>query len=235
MLFGGWWKAYRAGSPSALGPILTTTGSGITSCADLKGKRIIDRNTGSAGITAQGRALVANCGLKPGDYKSVSVAGGPAKSVQYLIDGTADASTAAVGMGIIAELDAKRGALFVSLDSSPAAWARFRENFPATLKTVEPGKGRAGVKGPLNVAEYPFYLVGAESLSDDAAYQIVKVLWERNEELFGMHARLKSWVKKNYVSESATVPYHPGAVRFYKEVGAWSPGMDALQARLLSQ
>jgi TRAP transporter TAXI family solute receptor len=223
-----------AGTRNWLG-FLTTTDSGITSCADLKGKRIVDRNTGSAGVTAQGHALVANCGLKPGDYKSVVVAGGPAKSVQTLIDGTSDAVTAAVGMGIIAELDAKRGALFVTMDGSPEGWARFRENFPADPVTVEPSKGRAGVKQAVTVAEYPFYLVGAGRLSEDTAYQIVKVLWERNEELFGLHARLKQWVKENYVSESATIPYHPGAVRFYKEVGAWSPRMDEVQARLLTQ
>jgi len=91
------------------------------------------------------------------------------------------------------------------------------------------------VKEAITVAKYPFYLVAGAKVSDDAAYQLVKVLWEKNEELFAMHARLKAWKKEGFVDESATVPYHPGAVRFYKEVGAWSPKMDEIQAKLLAQ
>jgi TRAP-type uncharacterized transport system substrate-binding protein len=166
----------------------------------------------------------------------VPVAGGPDKGIQAILDGTVDASaSAAVGMGVIAELDAKRGARFVSLDPSPQAWARFREHFPASPRKVEPAKGRVGIREPITLAEYPFYLVGAESLPEEAAYRIVKVLWEKNAELFPLHARLRAWVKEGYVDEDATIPYHPGAIRFYKEVGAWSPKMEEVQAKLMNK
>jgi hypothetical protein len=224
-----------SGTRNLLGPIVGAD-SDIKSCADFKGKRAVVRYTGSAGITAQGSAILANCGLADSDVKSVPVAGGPDKGIQAVIDGSVDiSSSAAVGMGIIAELDAKRGARFVSLDPSPAAWARFTEHFPAAPRLVEPGPGRVGIKEPVYLAEYPFYLVAGASLSEEAAYRVVKVLWEKNAELFPMHARLKAWVKEGYVDENATIPYHPGAVKFYKEVGAWPPAMEAVQAKLLSQ
>jgi TRAP transporter TAXI family solute receptor len=224
-----------SGSRNWLGPV-TSTDTGITSCADLKDMRVVSRYTGSAGVTAQGAAMVANCGLGAGTFKEVAVAGGPDKGIQAVMDGSADvASSAAVGMGIIAELDARKGARFVSLDPSPEAWARFRQHFPASVKKLEPDKGRVGVREAVYVAEYPFYLVAGEKLSDAAAYGIVKVLWERNAELFPLHARLKDWVKENFVDADATIPYHPGAVKFYKEVGAWSPKMDEVQAKLLKQ
>jgi len=224
-----------SGSRNWLGP-LTSTETGIKSCADLKDKRVVSRYTGSAGLTAQGAAVVANCGLGAGSFKEVAVAGGPDKGIQAVMDGSADvAGSAAVGMGIISELDARKGARFVSLDPSPEAWARFRQFFPASPKKVEPGKGRAGVQEPVYVAEYPFYLVAGANLSEAAAYSVVKVLWEKNAELFPLHARLRDWVKENFVDEDATVPYHPGAVKFYKEVGAWSPRMDEVQAKLLGK
>ena len=242
---GGYEKALRGkGSPimlltsgtrNWLGPVVSGE-SEIKSCKDFKGKRAVVRYTGSAGVSAQGEAVMANCGLKPSDFRSVPVAGGPDKGIQAIIDGNADISgSGAVGMGIIAELDARKGARFVSLDPSPAAWKRFTAHFPAVPRQVEPAQGRVGIKEPVTLAEYPFYLVGAEKLSEDAAYRIVKVLWERNAELFPLHARLKAWKKEGYVDDSATIPYHPGAVKFYKEVGAWSPKMDALQAKLLKK
>jgi len=224
-----------SGTRNWLGP-LASAESGIKSCADLKGKRIVSRYTGSVGVTAQGAAMMANCGVSAGEFKEVAVAGGPDKGIQALMDGTADvASSAAVGMGIIAELDAKKGARFVALDPSPEAWARFRQHFPASPKKLEPDKARVGVHEPIYIAEYPFYLVAAQSLSEEAAYRIVKVLWEKNAELFPLHARLRDWVKERFVDEDATIPYHPGAVRFYKEAGAWSPRMDQVQAKLLKQ
>lgn len=242
---GGYEKALRnrgapillltSGTRNWLGPVVSED-SGIKSCSDLKGKRIIVRYTGSAGVTAQGAAVAANCGLDARDFRSVPVAGGPDKGIQAILDGTADVSASgAVGMGIIAELDAKRGARFVSLDPSPQAWARFRKHFPAAPRKVEPAPGRVGIREPITLAEYPFYLVAAEKVSNEAAYRIVKVLWEKNAELFPLHARLRAWVKEGYVDEDATIPYHPGAVRFYKEVGAWSPQMEQIQAGLLKK
>jgi TRAP transporter TAXI family solute receptor len=224
-----------SGTRNWLGPVVSGD-SNIKSCKDFKGKRAVVRYTGSAGVTAQGEAVMANCGLSARDFRSVPVAGGPDKGIQAIIDGSADISgSGAVGMGIIAELDARKGARFVSLDPSPQAWARFTKHFPATPRKVEPGPGRVGIKEAVFLAEYPFYLVAAEKLSEQAAYGIVKVLWEKNADLFPLHARLKAWVKEGYVDEAATIPYHPGAIKFYREVGAWSPKMEALQAKLLKR
>lgn len=224
-----------SGTRNWLGPVVAGD-SNIKTCADFKGKRAVVRYTGSAGVTAQGAAVMANCGLTERDFRSVPVAGGPDKGIQALLDGTADISgSGAVGMGIIAELDARKGARFVSLDPSPQAWERFRKHFPASPRKIEPGPGRVGIKEPVVLAEYPFYLVAAEKLPAEAAYRIVKVLWEKNEDLFPLHARLKAWVKSGYVDEDATIPYHPGAVKFYKEAGAWSPKMEALQAKLVKR
>ncbi|MGI5883112.1 MAG: TAXI family TRAP transporter solute-binding subunit, partial [Dethiobacteria bacterium] len=63
---------------------------------------------------------------------------------------------------------------------------------------------------------------------------IVEAIWENNEELSGIHPRLKEWTIDRFVSEQATLPYHPGAIKFYKDKGVWTEEMDALQESLLS-
>lgn len=46
---------------------------------------------------------------------------------------------------------------------------------------------------------------------------------------------LRAWRRERMVSQKATIPYHPGAIRFFKESGAWSKEMEDLQAKLLKQ
>jgi len=79
------------------------------------------------------------------------------------------------------------------------------------------------------------YLVSSRQLSDDAAYAVVKALWENTKELWAAYPALASWRQQRMASRSAFIPYHPGAIRFFKEKGVWDKTMDDLQAKLLTQ
>ena len=49
------------------------------------------------------------------------------------------------------------------------------------------------------------------------------------------YAALASWRQDRMVSRKAFIPYHPGAIKFYKEKGVWNKQMDDLQAKRLAQ
>lgn len=222
------------GTPNLNG-IIVAEGSGIKKGSDLKGKRCVAIYTGSGGITAQARAALANFGLKTTDVKVISVPGVEA-GVRAIIEGRADATlSAGVGMATIAELDAEKGARYLSFDPSPEAFKRMQEHYPCAPVQVVPGPGRVGVKEPVYLMVYDFYLVGSEKLSDDVAYTIVKTLWEYDKELAPIHIRLKEWTKERFVTTNATIPYHPGTIKFYKEMGVWGTEMDNLQRQLLAE
>jgi TRAP transporter TAXI family solute receptor len=223
-----------SGTPN-LGGIMTSESSGIKKGSDLKGKRVVSIYTGSAGISRQASANLANFGLKTGDVKVVSVPSVEA-GVRAIIEGRADA-TGSVGLGMAtnAELEADKGARFLSFDPSPEALQRMQEHFPCYLVQVSPGPGRIGIKEPTYMMAYDFYLVGSEKMSPDVAYSLMKTLWEFDKELAPIHIRLKDWTRDRFVTKTATIPYHPGAVRFYKEIGAWGAEMDSVQKKLLEE
>jgi TRAP-type uncharacterized transport system substrate-binding protein len=100
---------------------------------------------------------------------------------------------------------------------------------------VSPGPGRIGVKEPTYMMAYDFYLVGSEKMSNEMAYAIIKTLWEFDKELAPIHIRLKEWTKERFVTSKATIPYHPGAITFYKEAGGWGAEMEGLQKTLLEE
>jgi len=223
-----------SGTPN-LGGILTSATSGIKKGSDLKGKRVVCIYTGSAGISSQARANLANFGLKTSDVKVVSVPSVEA-GVRAIIEGRADATgSVGVGMATTAELEADKGARYLSFDPSPEAFQRMQEHFPCYKVLVNPGPGMMGIKEPTYLMAYDFYLVGSETMSPDVAYSVVKTLWEFDKELAPIHIRLKEWTKERFVTKTATIPYHPGAITFYKEIGAWGAEMESLQKKLLEE
>lgn len=224
------------GAPGLNG-VVVAEDSGIRNGKDLKGKRYAGIYSNSTGVTAQALAFLANQGLSEKDVKMITVPG-VSQGVQGIIDGRIDAAgSVLVGMGIIAELDASRGARILSYDPSPEAVKRMQEVYPhGYIVEVRPGPQMVGIKeDPTYLMAWDIYLVGRGSLEDDVAYQIVKTLWEHDTEMGGIHPALKDWTKDKYVTPRASIPYHPGAVKWYKEIGVWSQEMEKIQQDLLAK
>jgi TRAP-type uncharacterized transport system substrate-binding protein len=127
-------------------------------------------------------------------------------------------------MGVVSELEATRGARFLSFDPSPEAVARLQKEFPSRLVKVSPGAGRTGVQEDTYMLSYDFYLVAREDLPDHIVTDVLRVLWDQNATLIKINAPLNEWTPDHFVTDSPTVPYHPAAVRFYTERGVWRAG-----------
>ena len=61
----------------------------------------------------------------------------------------------------------------------------------------------------------------------------LKAIWENTDKLAPIHPLFKEWTRERAVDHEVTIPYHPGAVRFYKERKVWTAEMDAVQQKLL--
>lgn len=217
---------------NAIGFIVAAN-SKIYNYADLKGKKVAG-NYPTPSLQLQAEALLANGGVKWSEVTPIPVSS-ITEGVKAVIEGRADAANVTIGTPIIEELHAKSGARFLPLDSSPEAVKRSKEKFPGYPLPITPGPGRTGIEKEQAMWAYDIYVVGREDLSDEAVYQIVKSMWENYKDFAPIHVLLKDWTQERFVSKEAMIPYHPGAVRLYKEKRVWTDEMARLQDALLAK
>jgi TRAP transporter TAXI family solute receptor len=208
--------------------------SGIKNYQDLKGKRVVLVYGSSVALNLGAKAALYGGGLSEADVKVMKSADLVA-ATKMVIEGRADATYGAVGVPIFRQLaSARKGARHLGIIDTPESWKKIHSispvYFPMRLK---PGKVPT-VKEPITLVGRNFSVAARPDFSDELAYQFTKILWENDKELGPKHPRLKDWVKKHFASTKASAPYHPGAIKFYKEVGAWTPELEKHNNALLA-
>jgi hypothetical protein len=69
-------------------------------------------------------------------------------------------------------------------------------------------------------------------MSDEIVYQLTKTFFANVKDFHAVHASAREYDLEGSL-ESPTIPYHPGAIRYYKEAGRWNDAMAGLQSKLL--
>jgi len=73
-----------------------------------------------------------------------------------------------------------------------------------------------------------------KGFSDEAAYQIVKAVLGRYDDFKLINRSATFWTPEKSLSLFA-VPFHPGAVRYFKEIGAWTSEHEQKQKAVLAR
>ncbi len=198
--------------------------SDIKSIADLKGKRVPTDFVSQRVLDVLVHGTLANAGVTYDDIKKVpvpNVVGG----ANEFAEGKADTFMFALGAGAVAETDAKVGGVRVlPIDPSPEAMARVRKYIPVAYATkLEPSKGRVGILGPTDVIGYDYLVLSSSKVSDDAAYKLAKIMHDHKAQLAAGFAPLAGFMPDRMAKDMGPVKFHPGAIKFYKEIGAWPP------------
>jgi uncharacterized protein len=196
--------------------LVVRKGANIKSIADLKGKRVSLDEPGS-GTLINARAILAAYGITEKEIKVENLK--PNAAGEKLKDNSLDAFFFVGGYpaGAIAELTATGGVDILPIAGPEADKLIKQFNFySADTIPADTYKGVAAVKT---------LSVGAQwvtSAKQDATlvYNITKAMWNDNtrKALDSGHAKGKSILSKNAVA-GAGIPIHPGAEKFYKEVG----------------
>ena len=62
-------------------------------------------------------------------------------------------------------------------------------------------------------------LVSNESLSDQTAYNIVKIIFDHQSDLINVHKEAENFKLENQRADASPIPFHPGAVKYFAERG----------------
>ncbi len=209
--------------------------SGMETAADLKGKRVPTDFPGIPVVKLSSSAFLATAGLTYNDILRVPVAD-LAGASQAFLEGRTDAGWVGLGGAVVVEADARLGGVkFVSAITTPEAAKRAAEIYPGAYPEVVKAGTAAGIVKDTPLLANDIYLVAKKDFSEEAAYQVVKTLWDHNDELGAAFQLLKTWTHDRMVSPRAAIPYHPGAIKFFREKGIWTKDIEALQAKLLAQ
>jgi TRAP transporter TAXI family solute receptor len=194
----------------------------VKQISDLKGKRLAWDYGGHAINQAWQNAVMEAGGLKPSDVQQVRVSN-LNDGVRAVPEGKVDAAFTAVGIGVVEEANAMESIRIVSMPNTDAA-NKILGRYGASVVKSDPA---TGIKGDTYVIGYPLQLVSSAKVSDKTIATLLKAWWDNLAELQTIHPLLKRWTKETQALTNFTVPYHSGAVRFYKEVGLWSAKHDA--------
>jgi TRAP transporter TAXI family solute receptor len=204
--------------------IFVRADSKMQNVSDLKGQRMTAGYTAQKTINPQNAAMYATADMTEADIKPVpvpSVVGG----ANAFMSGSSDAFMFALGAGKVREADAAVGGIrALKIIKQPDTDDKIRKHWPVGYVTlVQPGPAAGpGVKEPTWMLTYPQAIAASEKMSDQAAYNVAKVMYENAEKLGKLLPPFRSFKPKEMmVGPNGGVPYHPGAIKFYKEVGIW--------------
>jgi uncharacterized protein len=199
--------------------IVTVDGTGINKVSDLKGKRVSTGAPNSATQIMAYRVLEAY-GIDP-EKDIVRERLDPGKSAEAIKDKKLDAFFWVGGLptSAVTDLGATPGIKLKLIDHNDALDAMVKKYGPLYVKDTIPAKTYPGQETTTQIVTVWNVLVADAKMNDRLAYDIVKTIFDRREDLIRVHAEARNFELKNQTAGAAVIPYHPGAKKYFAEKG----------------
>jgi TRAP transporter TAXI family solute receptor len=199
--------------------IVTVEGSGINKVSDLKGKRVSTGAPNSATQIMAFRVLEAY-GIDP-EKDIIRERLDPGKSAEAIKDKKLDAFFWVGGLptAAVTDLGATPGIKLKLVDHGDALDAMVKKYGPLYVKDTIPAKTYPGQETTTQIVTVWNVLVADANMSDQLAYDIVKTLFDRKEDIVRVHAEAKNFDLKFQSDGAAVIPDHPGAKKYFAEKG----------------
>ncbi len=206
--------------------IVTKADSGIKKLSDLKGKKV------STGAPGSGTEVEAFMILKAGGIEVKDLAKqerlGAAESAEALASGTIDAYFWSGGLptASITELAttlSRKGAklAMVPLKADEEVVKNIQARYPGVCEPGTIAKSVYNTDEDVPTLAFWNLFMCADTLPEDAAYKITKAVFSNLAQLHSAVKPSKDTTLENAVKfVKGAIPYHPGAIKYFKEAGA---------------
>jgi len=206
---------------SSYSHLVARADAGISTIADLRG-RVVSTGAAGSGTTVIARRILLAAGLDPSrDIREQSL--GVAQSVDAIKDGKIDAFFWNGGLPTASILDlVNTPGVKTNFIATDTQLPRLEQMFGPSLyfRDTIP---RATYNNDAEIAVVAVnnLLVASLEMSEALAHDITQVLFDQQAELAAIHPQAKTLSLKTAIAGSP-VPFHPGAIRFYRERNAWT-------------
>ncbi len=193
--------------------IVASKESGIKSLADLKGKSL-SVGAAKSGTELNARAILAAAGLTYADLGKTEYLPFN-ESVELIKNRQLDATLQSAGLGVASIRDLANS-VEIQVVNVPADLVQ-KIGAPYITATI-PANTYKGQDADVPTAAVVNFLVTHSDVSDEMAYQMTKLLFEKKDDLVAAH-KAASAIELKKALDGMPVPLHPGAEKYYKEKG----------------
>lgn len=199
--------------------VVSVEGTGVNSMKDLKGKRVSTGSPGSATEVMAFRVIEAAGLDKDKDMKRERL--GVAESVNALKDKKIDAFFWVGGLptAAVTDLAATPGVKIKMIDHAETVGPMNKKYGNLYVEDNIPKTTYSGMAADNKQATVMNILVTHASMSDETAYNIVKTIFDKRADLIAVHKEAENFKLENQKTAATPVPFHPGALKYFKEKG----------------
>jgi len=203
--------------------IVALQSSGITTLDDLRGKRVSVGAPGS-GTEVNAEAILSANGITYDDIAEQRLNFN--ETADALANGDIDAGFWSVGAPTSSILNLATTNDIVIIELTEEQFAAAQAADATFARTTLPGGTYEDAAEDIAVLGIPNVLVVSAEMPDDLAYAITKAMFENISDLQAVHPAANETTVE-FTMTATPVPLHPGAIRYYEEIGAQIP--DALR------
>ncbi len=203
--------------------ITAVPSANIKSISDLKGKNCFIRDPGNPMFELMTNVILASAGMTQKDLKNTLTRVNASEAASDLIEGRADANIGTIIPIIMMEVQQAKGDVTViGLTDEERAAAKLPEGyFFSDIQAKSPEFQNPRLVR--NSISFKTNLYCSSKMPPELAYALAKLLVERKAEWEPINVLAKQW---GVLTPDLPV-MHPGAERFFKEAGLWTPEVDA--------
>jgi uncharacterized protein len=215
--------SYIATGHQNLQHVVVSEDSGIKTFEDMKGKKVSVGEPGS-GTELVSKSLLSAYDMTYEDIKPEYLSF--TESVDALQNNRVDAvliTTLLPNPGLLS-LATQKDIRFLPIDSEHVS--KLSEDFGGRfVDATIPAGTYEGQKEDIATAGSPAAYVVHKDMSEEMVYNLTKTFIEKAADVEKVHPAAAQWTKENALL-GTDFPYHPGAVKYYKEIGIWEGRLD---------